>query len=453
MNIDHQALFRPITKLTISLNDQAVRKPLLDAACVACSSMSGPVHIGVPSDISQRKAPEEQNQKEYNKKEYYQKDYNQKDYNWADSILKIKGADKNVIEDMKKTFAKAQKPLIVLGLSAVQARLKDHRVNALIIELIEKFKIPVVLTPMAKGMVSQDHPLYAGVLIHALANIVGQTHTQADLIIGIGYDPVEVNYEDWVPNVPIIHINITPADLDTDSFTLAADVVGDIKSSIKSLLTATPLNNNWDLNALLNRKQKMFESLKSVKGSFGSLVVLEKLRAILPDDGILTCDVGAHLHLIGQKWFTPEPECLLMTNGWSSMGFSIPAAIAAKLCRPEKNVVCITGDGGFLMMAGEMATAQRLGLHIVFIVLSDKELSLIRIKQKHKNHPTGYGTTLCEQDCPDSDFFLGVPVFNPKDLSSYEVSLQKAFAMKGPVLIKVSIDNKEYDNLVLRGNK
>ncbi len=445
MNIDHQALFRPITKLTKHLSDQDVRKTLLNAACVACSSMPGPVHIGIPSDISHARVQEEPACEEKSHGEQYLEKQIQKEQNWIDSIPKIKDADKNAVKNMEKAFSKAKKPLIVLGLTAVQARVKS-----LIIELIEKFKIPVVLTPMAKGMVPQDHPLYAGVLNHALANIVDQTHSQADLIIGIGYDPVEVNYEDWVPNVPIIHINTTQADLDTDSFILAADVAGDIKSSLKALLTARP-KHTWDLDALLNRKLKMFAGLKSCKGSFGPCVVLEKLRDILPLDGILTCDVGAHLHLIGQKWPTPEPECLLMTNGWSSMGFSIPAAIAAKLCCPEKKIVCVTGDGGFLMMAGEMATAQRLGLHIVFIVLSDKELSLIRIKQNHKNHSGGYGTTLCEQEYPDSDFFLGVPVFNAINLKSYETALQKSFIMQGPVIIRASIDNNEYDDLVLQG--
>ena len=83
---------------------------------------------------------------------------------------------------------------------------------------------------------------------------------------------------------------------------------------------------------------------------------------------VLTVDVGAHLHLIGQQWRTPEPQKLLMTNGWSSMGFAIPAALAAKICHPELLVAAIMGDGGFLMGVGELATAKRLNLKIVFVV-------------------------------------------------------------------------------------
>lgn len=204
------------------------------------------------------------------------------------------------------------------------------------------------------------------------------------------------------------------------------------------------------MDALLKQKQKMFAILKSRDGSFGPLTVLEGLRKILPADGIMTCDVGAHLHLIGQQWRTPEPGCLLMTNGWSSMGFAIPAAIAAKLCHPEKKVVCVVGDGGFLMTAGEVATAQRLNLQIVIILLSDQELSLIRIKQKNKNYQCGYGTLLSEKDHPESDFFLGVPILNVSDQTAYKTALQKALSCSGPVIVKAAINSSEYDDLVLK---
>ncbi|MFA5906286.1 MAG: thiamine pyrophosphate-dependent enzyme, partial [Desulfobacula sp.] len=188
------------------------------------------------------------------------------------------------------------------------------------------------------------------------------------------------------------------------------------------------------------------------QGSFGPLAVLQGLRQTLPLDGILTCDVGAHLHLIGQFWPTPEPDCLIMTNGWSSMGFAIPAAIAAKLCRPDKKVACVVGDGGFLMTAGELATAKRLGLHIVFILLSDRELSLIRIKQKHKQFDAGYGTSLFNEDLILPETFFGIPVMTVSEPDAYHAALQKAFCLSGPVMIQAKISSTEYDSLVLKGN-
>ncbi len=428
MNIDQAALFKPLTKWTTRLIPGKVGKTLFAAAAIAVKNLPGPVYAGVPSDIGSRESLEP-------------------DQPWL-KVPEIMPADPSAINAMQDAVSKAKKPVLVLGLLAAQSNLRS-----LIQEVMERFQLPVVLTPMAKGIISEEHPLYAGVLNHALANIVGKTHSQADLVIGIGYDPVEVNYEDWVPFVPIVHISTVPADLDTDSHTLAADVVGNMKTSLLALMDLFPVKHQWDLKALISRKKKMFAALTPAHGSFGPLAVLQGLREILPFDGILTCDVGAHLHLIGQFWPTPEPDCLLMTNGWSSMGFSIPAAIAAKLCRPDKQVACVVGDGGFLMTAGELATAQRLCLHIVFILLSDSELSLIRIKQKHKHYEAGYGTLLFEQGLSISEMFLGIPVLSVSDPAEYEAALKKAFCLSGPVIIHAKISSAEYNDLVLKGNK
>ncbi len=429
MNIDHPSLFKPLTKQTMRLMPGKIGEILFNAAGVAVKNQPGPVYVSVPSDISGLEKMES-------------------DLPSAEP-LRIGPAVPLAIKAMQDAVLKAEKPVLALGLIAAQSGLKP-----LIQKVMEKFQLPVVLTPMAKGMISEDHPLYAGVLNHALANIVGQTHSQADLVIGIGYDPVEVNYEDWVsPSVPIVHISTVPADLDSDTHALAADVAGNMENSLQALMSLSKKKSRWDLETLQKRKQDMFRALTPAKDSFGPLAVLQGLRQILPMDGILTCDVGAHLHLIGQFWRTPEPDCLLMTNGWSSMGFAIPAAIAAKLCRPGKKVACVVGDGGFLMTAGELATALRLGLHIVFVILADRKLSLIRIKQKHKRFDTGYGTSLFEKDLILSDTFLGIPVMSVSNPDAYQDALKKAFSLSGPVIIQAKISNNEYDDLVLKGNK
>ena len=428
MNIDHEALFKPITKQTFRLIPGKVGEILFEASKIAIKNQPGPVYIGVPSDIGSQE--------------------NREPDLPVQSASGVGPALPSAIKAMQDAVSKAKKTLLVLGLIAAQSGLKP-----LIQKVMETFQMPVVLTPMAKGMIQEDHPLYAGVLNHALANIAGQTHQQADLVIGIGYDPVEVNYEDWVPPVPIVHISTVAADLDMDSYTLAADVVGDMESSLQALMALSPPEPQWDYKALLNRKQGMFASLTPAPGSFGPLAVLRGLRQILPLDGILTCDVGAHLHLIGQFWPTPEPDCLLMTNGWSSMGFAIPAAIAAKLCRPDKKVACVVGDGGFLMTAGELITALRLGLHIVFVILSDRELSLIRIKQKHKHYDAGYGTLLSDQDLVMTETFLGIPVLAVSNPDEYQAALKTAFSLSGPVILHAKISSTEYDDLVLKGNQ
>jgi acetolactate synthase-1/2/3 large subunit len=118
----------------------------------------------------------------------------------------------------------------------------------------------------------------------------------------------------------------------------------------------------WDLAAVSSHKQKLFQALHPGGGTtFTPADAITELQTTLPPNTILTADVGAHLHLLGQLWRVAEPGRLLMTNGWSSMGFGIPAALGAKLCRPDSPVVGLTGDGGFLMNCGELLTARRRG--------------------------------------------------------------------------------------------
>ena len=146
----------------------------------------------------------------------------------------------------------------------------------------------------------------------------------------------------------------------------------------------------------------MFEKLKPSKTGFGPKGALAVLRERAPQDGIMTCDVGAHTHLIGQLWRTPAPGTQIMTNGWSTMGFGIPAAIAAKLVHRDKQVCAVVGDGGFLMTAGEIATAIRCNLHVVIVVLTDNDLALIRIKQEKKGNPI-YGTPVRDKGAIGGD--------------------------------------------------
>jgi len=437
MNIDHQALFAPLTKATCRLTPNLVEKTLAESAAHVMSGVPGPVHIGVPSNISLVKTP----------KATVAKDVIQ----LPDLRFPTKNGSPplaaDAIKKIQALLSDADRPVLALGLSAARPGIKP-----LILQFLDTFKIPVVLTPMAKGLVSEDHPCYAGVLNHALSDRVAQTHKSADLVISIGYDPVEVNYEEWVSNQPIIHIDRKPADIDPEELTLACDITADVKEAVEGLLTIEPLVYDWDLTEVEKRKNRMFLNLKSDTDMFGPSSVLDELRKKLPASGILTCDVGAHLHLIGQKWITPDPDTLLMTNGWSSMGFAIPAAIAAKLCRPDKKVACVIGDGGFLMSAGELATAQRLALNIVFILLVDHDLSLIRIKQEKKGLAEGYGTRISNSDLFDVPSIFGVPVWDTGSVQAFSSALEKAFQKTGPIIIKAMIDPGEYKALLLRGN-
>jgi acetolactate synthase I/II/III large subunit len=427
MNIDQQTFFRPISKLQIRLRPDMVAKTICAAHQIAVSETPGPVYIGLPSGLGADEAVQEK--PGIRPSEHF--------------VF----ADPAVLDEMEELFRSSRRPVLALGITSTRSG-----VRSLVLKIAEKFRVPVVLTPMAKGMFPEDHPCYAGVLAHALADQVGLTHQQADLVVGIGYDPVEINYEDWIPEAPLLHIDTTPADPDKDRFALCLDVVGGLAHSLERLAEVKEPEKDWDMQALAKRRKHMFSRLEPAKGRFDACSVLAGLRRKLPANGIMTCDVGAHLHLIGQLWPTPSPECQLMTNGCSSMGFGIPAAVAAKLCCPDREVCCVTGDGGFLMMAGEMATAMRLGTKVIFVLMSDRELSLIRIKQERKGC-IPYGTRLHGRGYVSSSSFFGVPVLAAHDGPEYRAALDRAFAGQGPVIIEAFVNKQDYEGLILKGNR
>ena len=428
MGIDHQALFQPLTKKTTRLRADRVRSILFDAAHLALEGRPGPVHVGLPVGMSAETAVPE---------------------NIAFTPPQAAPpADAAFLEQAARRCAASKKPILAVGLGTVRANVQEK-----IRMLAERHRMPVVLTPMAKGLLAEDHPCYAGVLFHALSDMVGATHAQADLVIGIGYDPVEFNYESWLPKAaPLISLDIVPADFDTAAYNLAVDAVGDISRSLDALLALPPAAKAWDLDALATRKHAMFAKLAPSTAGFGPKAALAILRDVLPGDGIMTCDVGAHTHLIGQLWRTPAPGLQIMTNGWSTMGFAIPAAIAAKLMCPQKNVCAVVGDGGFLMTAGELATAVRLNLNLVVLLLTDNDLALIRIKQEKKGNPI-YGTPIRKSGTIGGDNIFGAAVRTAHDADSLRKELDRAFAMGGPVIVEAVIDSREYDGVVLKKDK
>jgi acetolactate synthase-1/2/3 large subunit len=302
-------------------------------------------------------------------------------------------------------------------------------------------------------MVAEDHPNYAGVLFHALSDMVGLTHADADLVVAVGYDPIEFNYESWMKDgLALASIDVAPADIDRAAHPVVAEVVGALAPALDALLALPAAPKGWDLAALAERKAAMFAKLAGRDGRFGPCAALDVLRDVLPGDGIMTCDVGAHTHLIGQHWRTPQPGTQIMTNGWSAMGFGLPAAIAAKLCRPDVPVCCVVGDGGFLMTVGELATAVRQKLPIVIVVFTDNDLALIRIKQEKKANPI-YGTPVRAEGTIGGPSLFGVPVTVARDPAEFRAALEAGFASDGPVIVEALLDSREYDGLVLRKDK
>ena len=427
MNIDHQALYKPITKWTTRLSGSNFAETMAAAFRIAAAEVPGPVHIGLPANI----------------------DGEIPDGDGLVGPVEKERISAPVAADLERAatlIRGAKKPILAIGLTVARQGL-----HPALRQFIDQNQIPVLLTPMAKGVIEPTHPWYAGVLFHALSDLVAPIYRQADLVIGIGYDSIEFNYESWMPCVPLLHIDTRPADIPL-GYDVAGEVVGDLAQSIEYLVSLSLPEFNWQLEEVKANTALVYESLTLKTGTFNPADAIRVLQEEVPAEYILTGDVGAHLHLLGQLWKTSEPNRLIMTNGWSAMGFGVPAAIGAKLCRPDSMVVCITGDGGFLMNCGELMTARRLGLHVVFIVLCDRSLSLIEVKQSWKQVPL-YGTELYEGDYFSADRFLGVPVLTAHDEAEMREALQTGFAAKGPVIIEAVVDGSVYEKLITRSYK
>ncbi|MBV8536877.1 MAG: thiamine pyrophosphate-binding protein, partial [Alphaproteobacteria bacterium] len=175
---------------------------------------------------------------------------------------------------------------------------------------------------------------------------------------------------------------------------------------------------------------------------------IDVVREALPKEGVLAFDVGAHTHQIGSQWTAHAPRTFLITNGWSSMGFGLPAAIAAKLARPELPVVAVIGDGCFQMTCGEVAVAKRYGLALPIVVLDDRWLALIKVKQQRRNLAL-YGTELQEEPyaAPPAHYF-GVPAVGARTPDELAAALKKALAASGPTVIEAVVDASHYTETV-----
>jgi acetolactate synthase-1/2/3 large subunit len=420
MNIDHQKLFAPITKATFRLSRDNYADVLETALGLCRDGYPGPVHIGLPADICTREA--------------VIKD--------RSSYVPETGSHNNNIQKILSMLDKSRHPLLAIGLTAARLGMGPQ-----ILSYLAEYPMPVVITPMAKGIIPEIHPCYAGVLFHSLSDYLEDIYEKCDLVIGLGYDPVEFNYEAWLPEVPLIHFDTRETDQPSGwnivTYTSPQEEwIRILKNFNKSALI-------FDHSLIRGVRDEMIAVFEGFTGHFGPSAVLKLLQEELPGETILTADVGSHLHLAGQFWNTHGRGKVIMSNGWSGMGFGLPAALAAQLILPHATVVCITGDGGFLMNAGEIVTAKRYNLPVIIVVFSDGELNLIKVKQSWKEL-SPYGTMLYQGDLFGTDHFLGVRVLRADNHSDMRHALIEALAMNEPVIVNAVIDPEEYRWLIVK---
>lgn len=422
MQIDHHALFRPIVKATLPLRAGTIGATIAQALRIALSEPQGPVHLDLPEDVALAEASEPRPL-----------------LATGDSLPPPRG---DAITAGFETLARAKRPIAVLGADA--RRMRDPN---LLKACIARHRLPFAATTMAKGLIDEDHDLSLGCIERACRQIQRQFLHSADLIIGLGYDTAEVEYEAWIGDVPLLHIGVEEADTN-GAVTIAQQVTGDLDAALEALVARRPIENDWSGAELSSHRERFDAALRPAINGFAPHHIIDIAREILPRDGVLSFDVGAHTHQIASQWRAHAPNRFLITNGWSSMGFGIPAAVAAKLAMPERPGLCIIGDGCFQMTCGELAVAKRIGGPLPIIVLNDNSLSLIEVKQAKRGLPS-YGVALdgSREMAPPAHYF-GVPVIAVRNAQELRAALKDALAADHPVVIETQVDGASYHTTV-----
>jgi len=420
MRIDHHALFKPLTKATISFRALSAAEAVRRAVAIASEEPPGPVHLDLPEDIAQAPPTDVAAS--------------------ASEPARREDLSAEVVRLLSTALADSRRPLVVTGLTFTRSKAGRD-----LLRFVERLHLPFVTTMHAKGFLPESHPNWAGVIGRARRSDIKAFTDRADLIVAVGYDPIEINYEEWTGKTPIVHISSEAAEA-SKNLNFVWNEACDLDAAIEAIGAIAPATHDWSIEDCRRHCLALERALRPSGADFSAHHALDVLRGWLPADGILAYDVGAHTHQIATQWRTDLPRTLLATNGWSSMGYGMPAAYAARLVFPKRAVVAVVGDGGFQMTAGELALARRLNLAVPIIVLNDGWLGLMKVKQERRSYPLS-GVRL--GDPPGSPpHYFGVPCRAAKNSEEFHDALEWATSLRGPSVIEAFIDAEAYSSTV-----
>ncbi len=426
--IDVVSMFRPITKwATPVVHPDNIPEVVRRAFKQATREKPGACHVEISNDIAA--LPATRNPVKVN-------------------YLRRSVADDKIVNMAMATIRGAKSPVILAGNGAIRTRAsKQLRMFA------EMTGIPVISTFMGKGCVSRDAEeclFTIGLQTKSLANAVIEA---SDLVITVGYDLVEYTPRGWNRwnDKKIIHIDFLPAVVD-QNYQLEVEVIGDLAHTLWMMNERVRANpQHWELPYAKAVRRAMIELLEEHKdddteGCVRPQKALWDIRNALGPNDILLSDVGSHKMWVAQFYHCDEPNTCLIPNGFCSMGGSLPGAIAAKLVHPDRRIMALCGDGGFMMNVQELETAVRYKTNIVVVVWVDNGYNLIEWKQMNE---FGHHTELSFGN-PDflklAEAFgcAGFKVERSRDLAP---TLEDAFTCGRPALVAVPIDYRENDRM------
>ena len=430
-NLNVVKMFEPITKWSWSIRN-AKNIPEIVRRCfkISLTEKPGATHIELPQDIAKR----ESNIPPIPPQEIYRPTPNE-----------------SQIKEAALMILAAKRPIIIIGNGCIRENASEHIRN-----FVEKTRISSLNTFMGKGVISDDcetHLLTIGIkdADHALRAIL-----EADVVISIGYDLVEYSPRMWNPKLDkkIIHIDFTPSEVYT-YYRPAVEIDSDIQFAVDEILQEIERQQakNPDVESYPRKdipdvfkkiRTEVLQRIDTFKDDNSFPIKPEKLildvRKALAEDDILLSDVGTHKLWIAKIFKTFQPNTCIIPNGFASMGFALPGAIAAKLVYPKKNIVAMTGDGGFLMNVQEIETAVRLKLPIIVIIWVDDDLNLISLKETQEFGKSVY-TKFGNPNFVELAKSFGALGYNVKSVEEFSQVLNDAKSVTDkPIVIAVDVD-------------
>ncbi len=421
--LDHRALFAPITKATFVLTagaaavqaDKAVR-----IATGAAGGRAGPVLIDVPISVADAMVPDRM-------------------------VHRVDAAPSGIggqaLVQAREMLARAERPVMLAGLDAVR-----DGAGAAIAAFCKTHGVPLVTTYKGKGLLDEGHPLALGGA--GLSPLADRTllplFRQADLIVLAGYDPIEMRTgwrEVWDAGAQDV-IDICHAANLHGMHGATLEVVAPVGATLDAIRDGIAPGKVWDCSDARAALKSAFAA-----EDWGPGAVVEVCRDVCPPHTIATVDSGAHRILLSQMWECDGARTLLQSSGLCTMGCALPLAVGAKRAAPDRTVVGFMGDAGFLMVAGELASAAALGLPVVFVVFVDRSLALIEMKQRQrqmKNAGVDFGAT---DHAAVARAFGGNGV-QVRDRDGLRAAMEAALVAETFTLIACEIDRKAYDGRI-----
>lgn len=434
--MDVVAMYAPVTKwATTILHQDNIPEIVRKAVRVARSEKPGAVLIELPEDIAKRQTTTRP---------------------MTPKRFRRPGPDSKAIDQAFELIKQARQPIILAGNGAIRRRASKQ-----LRRLCETTGIGVVSTFMGKGSVDMDADYCLYTIGLQAKDLVTCAVDSADLIITLGYDMVEYHPRLWNSegDKTIIHADFQPAEIDSH-YQPDVELIGDLAHTITMIMERITEHSeqhgplNFDLSQQRATREQMSRELAAhcdddAEGRLKPQKILWDARTVMGADDILLSDVGAHKMWIARHYQCHQPNTCLIPNGFAAMGFALPGAIAASMVYPQRRILAICGDGGFLMNVQEMETARRLGVNCTVMVWEDREYGLIAWKQDNE---FGHHTELAF-DNPQWMQLAQAFGWNGHNIdrsADIRPVLERALNEPGPSLVVVPVDYRENSKLTAR---